>query len=238
MRKPFDERFLILVRRAWRQSSRIIDLTYLHGFENETSDISRSRVPLISFYGIHYMTRFISLLLLCYLVIACAHKHSPSIPVELGERQTLYFTGKGAAAGIMMDAYLGGAGVAIGIAIDEGIAKDISAAIQKSNPEFDIRDLVKKQLVVVSDEVVTKNWQSIVIERYGFQSAAEDKVLPLLKFQLICKSQTAHKIEFSPDENDAISFDRAKTDGALAEKKINKAVEKLFDKQDFPICEL
>lgn len=181
---------------------------------------------MISFYGIHYMTRFISLLLLCCLVIACAHKHSPSIPVELGERQTLYFTGKGAAAGIMMDAYLGGAGVAIGIAIDEGIAKDISAAIQKSTPEFDIRDLVTKQLEVVSDEVGTKNWQNVVIEKYGFKIVDGDFVSPILELAVNCNG-SAEAIHFEPNlaNPDKVELDLIKRDGSVGVGLLQYAVE-------------
>ncbi len=75
------------------------------------------------------MFRSILFVITCCLLAACTHSRVQPVDVSFGARETLYFTGRGAAAGIMMDAYLGGAGVAIGIAIDEGIAKDMYAVI-------------------------------------------------------------------------------------------------------------
>ena len=60
---------------------------------------------------------------------ACVSKFATP-QIVYGDKSTLSFSGKGAAAGMMMDAYMGGAGVAIGIAIDEGIAKDILQIFQ------------------------------------------------------------------------------------------------------------
>lgn len=169
--------------------------------------------------------RIILLLLVSCLIISCAHTPAPSIPVEFGDRQTLFFTGKGAAAGIMMDSLLGGVGVAIGIAIDEGIAKDISAAIQKANPEFDIRKLVQEQLVIVSDEVVTKNWQSLVIEKYGFNVVEGDFVSPVLELTVNCKGG-AGKIHFerNPTASAKAELELIKKDGEVAENLLRQAV--------------
>lgn len=170
--------------------------------------------------------RIVLLLLASFLITACVHTRTTTISVEFGDRQTLYFTGKGAAAGIMMDAYLGGAGVAVGIAIDEGIAKDISAAIQKSNPEFDIRDVVKKQLVVVSDEISTKNWQSLVIEKYGFQVVDGDFVSPILELAVNCNG-SAETIRFERNlaNPDKVELDLIKSDGTVGVGLLQQAVE-------------
>lgn len=81
-----------------------------------------------------------------FFIASCAQIRSPSIDVICGERQSLYFTGRGAAASMMMDSLMGGAGIAIGIAIDEGIAKDISAVLLASNPKFSMDELVKTVL--------------------------------------------------------------------------------------------
>jgi hypothetical protein len=160
---------------------------------------------------INLTMRIILLLLVSCLTISCAHTRAPSVPVEYGDRQTLYFTGKGAAAGMMMDSLLGGTGVAIGIAIDEGIAKDIAVAIQKANPEFDIRKLVQDNLVMVGGEVPTKNWQSVVVEKYGFKVVDGDFVSPVLELTVDCEGGA-----------EIIQFERSPADSAKAELELIK----------------
>lgn len=48
------------------------------------------------------------LILFCTWAASCVHTSHHAVPVELGDRSSLFFTGKGAAAGIMMDAFMGG----------------------------------------------------------------------------------------------------------------------------------
>jgi hypothetical protein len=171
-------------------------------------------------------------------LLACASKNGHDIQVTYGERQTLYFTGRGAAAGVMMDSLLGGTGVAIGIAIDEGISKDIAAAILVNNPHFSMDSLVKDALFDAASQGNFKGLKSVIIEKYGFQSAPEDTVLPLLEIQLVCKSGVVQKIKFVPDEADvAIPFDKVKIDGDLAEKKLRQAVSRVLAQPDYPRCE-
>ena len=176
--------------------------------------------------------RIILLLFVSYLIISCAHTRTPAIPVEFGDRQTLFFTGKGAAAGIMMDSLLGGTGVAIGIAIDEGIAKDIAAAIQKANPEFDIRKLVQEQLAIASDEVATKNWQGLVIEKYGFKVVDGDFVSPVLELTVKCKGG-AEKIYFerSPANSNKAELELIKKDGKIGLNLLQQTVEETMQSQ-------
>lgn len=178
--------------------------------------------------------RIILLLLLGCLITSCAQIRLASIDVTYGERQTLYFTGRGSAAGIMMDSLLGGAGIAIGIAIDEGIAKDISAAIVASNPKFSMDILVKAVLhQQVSQGINIDGLKSIVINKYGFQSAPDDKVVPLLELQFICESGVARKVTFASSEKTlAITFEQSKTDGKLVEEQLRSSVESVLNAQD------
>jgi hypothetical protein len=187
---------------------------------------------------INLTMRIILLLLVSCLTISCAHTRAPSVPVEYGDRQTLYFTGKGAAAGMMMDSLLGGTGVAIGIAIDEGIAKDIAAAIQKANPEFDIRKLVQEQLAIASNDVATKNWQSLVIEKYGFKVSDGDYVSPVLELTVNCKG-SAKKIHFETDpaNSDKTELELIKKNGKVAEDLLRQAVmESIQSKHTGSVC--
>lgn len=57
---------------------------------------------------------------------------SPNIIVNLPPEHRMHFSGKGAGAGMMMAASMGPMGIAIGVAIDEGIAKDIGRAANEA----------------------------------------------------------------------------------------------------------
>lgn len=177
-------------------------------------------------------------ILIPLVLLACVHTNQQQVQVNYGERQTLYFTGRGAAAGIMMDSLLGGTGVAIGVAIDEGISKDIAAAISIGNPSFSMDRLVKDGLgEAVSQGVNIKGLESVIIDRYGFQAAPDDKVVPLLELRLVCKSGPIRKVNFAPNEIDlAIPFAKAKTDGSLAESKLRDAVDALFATHGSSLC--
>ena len=169
---------------------------------------------------------------LALALTACAHnQHSAkNVSVLPGERSELYFTGRGSAAGIMMDAYMSGAGVAIGIAIDEGIAKDIAAALLLSNPEFSMPALVQSELREHSKNgTQIKGLKSIVIDKYGFQSAPDDKVVPLLEFTFVCDPQISQQVKYKPaDDSKAIGIEQAKTEGKLVEVQIREAVGELI----------
>lgn len=164
------------------------------------------------------------------LFVGCAHKLVDKVEVSSGERGQLYFTGRGSAAGMMMDSLLGGAGIAIGIAIDEGIAKDISSALLINNPKFSMAALVKDVLREQAKEGVNLNGlKSIVIEKYGFQSAPDDRVVPLLELQLTCESGASSNIKFVPNESSqSITFEQAKTNGKLVERELCNATGELF----------
>ncbi len=170
--------------------------------------------------------RIILLLLTCCLITSCTHTRTLPIDVTYGERQSLYFTGRGSAAGIMMDSMLGGAGIAIGIAIDEGIAKDISAAIVASNPKFTMDGLVKDVLrEKVEQGMNADGLKSVVITKYGFQAAPDDKVAPLVSLKFICESVAIPAVEFTANNKErAIPFGQSKTDGKLVEKFLRDAV--------------
>ena len=127
---------------------------------------------------------------------------------------------------------------AIGLAIDEGISKDIAAAISVNNPNFSMGALVKDALDgAVSQGVNIDGLKSVIIEKYGFQSAPDDTVIPLLELQLVCRSGLIQKINFVPNEVDrALPFDKVKTDGSLAEKALRGAVKAIFSQYGPSVC--
>lgn len=185
-------------------------------------------------------------LILCFLILSgCAVK--PLVPVEVktGERTNLAFTGKGAAAGIMMDAYMGGVGVAIGIAIDEGIAKDIATNLARNPSGFNITSLVEKNLLaepknkylikspaINSSRVMgSKNSTQVVIETYGFRTfpGEGDKVTAWLKMRFI--NGTNNIVLTYPDDfrsPQPIELTDAKTNPELAYGALDNAVHSVI----------
>lgn len=161
------------------------------------------------------------------------------MPVELGDRSSLFFTGKGGAAGIMMDAFMGGAGVAIGIAIDEGIAKDIHLAIQKENPQFDIKMYVESVLEKNHKKQGLKKWQRLTIERYGFQIIEGDFVVPVLEFTVTCigGEDSLFKLERDSMALYEIELDVIKQSGKLAQQLLYQAVDQAFQSDLLFSCE-
>lgn len=109
-------------------------------------------------------------ILIAILLGGCTSHSARHISVKFENRATMAFTGKGAAAGIMMDAYLGGAGIAIGIAIDEGIAKNIAENIAHSYPDFNIASVVAKELQRKSYRFMQP--AKVEIITYGFRTVA------------------------------------------------------------------
>lgn len=134
-------------------------------------------------------------LLLVVFLFGCATVAKTHWQVKTGSRTTLAFSGKGAAAGIMMDAYLGGAGIAIGIAIDEGIAKTIGENLQKKSSDFNIISLVEQQLARQLSRsrklACTEGALQVVVDTYGFHTFAGegDNVTAWLKIHFICNGK-------------------------------------------------
>ncbi len=71
-------------------------------------------------------------------------KQLTSMPVQYPQKERLEFTGRGAAAAMMMSGSMGAMGIAIGVAIDEGIAKDLHASASQGG--FDAKAVVSEVL--------------------------------------------------------------------------------------------
>jgi len=72
-----------------------------------------------------------------------------AVLVSIENQDRIRFTGKGAGAGMMMSASMGAMGIAIGVAIDEGIAKEIHESFIASGNNFS--EIIKAE---------TNNWLS------------------------------------------------------------------------------
>jgi len=99
-------------------------------------------------------------------------RHTPALQLDISvsDPHRMRFSGKGAGAGMMMMSSMGPMGIAIGVAIDEGIAKDIGAAAETSG--FSVEATLREALQFVWQSQATTSHGvppklSITIVRYG-----------------------------------------------------------------------
>jgi len=113
--------------------------------------------------------------ILCNLFLpACSVLQNPpqnNLHVSWNEPHKFYFQGKGAGAGMALMSTMGPIGMAIGVAIDEGISKDISTTQQTSGKT--IEDLLNEVATTSSMHVSWQNTNndslpSLTIERIEF----------------------------------------------------------------------
>lgn len=174
-----------------------------------------------------------SILLLILFLVACTTQPAPKVLVTLSENQTLDFTGKGAAAGIMLDSVMGGAGIAIGIAIDKGIAKDIVNNLNHHKPVLNIADHFDQQLKAALIKNRVKGLQNIeaTIEHYGFRAfpGGDDAVSAWLEVSLLIDGR---KIDVRYPQNfdqvDSASLSSVKDNPDAAYTLLENATEQVI----------
>lgn len=95
----------------------------------------------------------------CLVASSCSFIEEPRkivFAVNSQESSAIRFEGKGAAAGVMMSSSMGPMGVAIGVAIDEGIAKDIRGVLDSVGCRVD-------KVVENSFQAISRNHRSNVM---------------------------------------------------------------------------
>lgn len=125
------------------------------------------------------LSKNLHLVLISVFLFSCSHTQKlsvePTVSVSISDSTRLRFSGKGAGAGMMLMSTMGAAGVAIGIAIDEGIAKEINTGLL--DVEFNVIEKAKEMfLFSVSNgarlalfgEAVVLHRVDINVGHYGF----------------------------------------------------------------------
>ncbi|WP_370979950.1 hypothetical protein [Agaribacterium sp. ZY112] len=109
---------------------------------------------------------FLSTILSVFLSACSGFPGEKSIKadVSIAEPDRIRFSGKGAGAGLMLSSSMGAMGIAIGVAIDEGIAKEIDASAVKAG--FSAKDEVLSALSQTSIGYVSGF--SLIVKKYGF----------------------------------------------------------------------
>lgn len=156
--------------------------------------------------------------ILCLLLSACIS--TPTHNISIVNDQTLQFSGKGAGMGMMLSSSLGPAGIAVGIAIDVGIAKEIAQTADTNHIAIEdiLTQAIKKHTAGVefSSTVVT-------IERFGFISwpGKGDLLAPQLHVSINRVDGENKSIRF-PEDFREVSADKIMT-APLDEVKANAA---------------
>lgn len=122
------------------------------------------------------------ILILGCVIVGCTQVASqtdrPRIEIVVSEPDRIRFSGKGAGAGMMMAGTMGPMGIAIGVAIDEGIGKDIDSTAGEGN--VGIRAPLLEAAHAALDKPgnplarIEADTAQIIVERYGFVTAPGD----------------------------------------------------------------
>ncbi|MGR6872660.1 hypothetical protein ACU6U9_10220 [Pseudomonas sp. HK3] len=160
-----------------------------------------------------------------------------TIATSWNEPHKFYFQGKGAGAGMALMATMGAMGMAIGVAIDEGISKDISKTQQASGKT--VKDLLNE---INSTSGFHINWQntnnntlpSLVIERIGFNIVRGGNDATGVKIKALYTDIEGKKTQLNypkdSPEYKAQSFplEQLKTNSKLANQLLIEGFEEIF----------
>ncbi len=150
--------------------------------------------------------------------------------IQVKEPHRMRFYGKGAGAGMMLMSSMGPMGIAVGVAIDEGIGKEIDKTAMQAG--FSIEKIVRESLINNAPKTLA-NIQTINIDRYGFitQSGENDPVAPQLHITIHYSNGESTALKF-PEGIDSVPasactlpLDQAKQEGAAVAACFHKAVD-------------
>lgn len=129
--------------------------------------------------------------------------------IKLPEPNRIEFQGKGAGAGIALMSSMGPMGIAIGAAIDEGIAKDIREAAAQAG--FNIQSSIETSVTEVLGDSYQLSFEQdqalyprVEIKRYGFDSSgggAEDLTHAKLRLVFMPSANESETLNYPADLN-------------------------------------
>ncbi|WP_096087862.1 hypothetical protein [Agaribacterium haliotis] len=129
-------------------------------------------------------SRYIVLLFLLSALLGCQMFVGKSYEIQLTmpDPDRIRFSGKGAGAGMMLSASMGAMGIAVGVAIDEGIAKDIDKSAKAAG--FDAQAMVHQHFS--GSELAKASPLTVTVEQYGFKlvPGSDENVQAYWKIQL------------------------------------------------------
>jgi hypothetical protein len=187
------------------------------------------------------ITRVFVFLLLCLASVSCVNT-SAVRKIHFGIEHhdgaaRIHFVGKGAAAGAMMSSSMGPMGIAIGVAIDEGIAKEIDAALVRANCKVD--EVVESSFLAVShsygmtaERVSSENAAVVLgIDRVGFKVLPSERDLTFseVSISLTLRDETKKLTSRHTSDEQGIPLEQIRRDGKVACELLQESVMALFD---------
>lgn len=186
-------------------------------------------------------TKLFSVLVLTVSLISCSLNKASNdhfeVKTNVSEPSKVRFAGKGAGAGMMLMSSMGPMGIAIGVAIDEGIANDIDKTAKMSG--FDIETSVLQTLSSTLKAKAQKsafkaqsvNEITIEISRYGFvlQPGGDDLVTAQLHLSISLNDQEWLKVKY-PEQLTEQQRKEIKTETLELVKSDGQVIEELFVK--------
>lgn len=125
------------------------------------------------------LTMYRILIVIIFMQLAACSTYqsvpSKSVSIVFSEPNRVSFQGKGAGAGIALMATMGPVGIALGVAIDEGIAKEIREGLSKHYPDlqYQLNKAITEKFSMQGYQVDLNSDKSaypkLVIKRYGFK---------------------------------------------------------------------
>lgn len=160
-----------------------------------------------------------------------------TITTNWNEPHKFYFQGKGAGAGMALMSTMGAMGMAIGVAIDEGISKEISKTQQTSGKT--IEDLLNE---VAATSNLHVSWQntnsnslpSLTIERIEFNIVRGENDATGLTIKALYTDNTGaeSKLNYPKDIPDYIApsfpLEELKSNNKLANELLIEGFEEIF----------
>lgn len=185
--------------------------------------------------------KFWSFSLLCLLAACSSLPTTRHVPYTLtiDDPLRVRFQGKGAGAGMMLSSTMGPMGVAIGVAIDEGIAKDIQAVMDKAG--CNLGALVDQSF---EQSAAQRGWSAnkenpdaqgmalLRVQRIGFQSTPGDQDPAHAEIDMLMRFEGVDYTLRYPLANkapDSIPLNNLKSDGGAACQALRDALRNVFD---------
>lgn len=182
--------------------------------------------------------------MLCAAMSACSisqQRQEVSFIVDVPESALIRFEGKGAAAGVMMSSGMGPMGIAIGIAIDEGIAKDLRSSLGRVDCKLE--EVVGNSFQAVSRShsitaTPVSGWKRdadilIQVDRATFRVQPSEKDLTLAEVSLRMErgglSRELATEYRSDDVEGMIPLEEIRVDGGKACELLRESVVRVFE---------
>lgn len=158
----------------------------------------------------------VGILILGYTIVGCTQltpsNDRPRIKIAVSEPDRIRYSGKGAGAGMMMAGAMGPMGIAIGVAIDEGIGKDIDRTARQGNINIQtlLLEAAAEALNQPDNPLASYGADTIeiVVERYGFVTASGegDPVQPQLHVKFLFNADNKKALRIPEDFKDDMEF--------------------------------